>query len=101
MRKAIKNIVGMQLQAVRVSRGFSQADLAAICQRKGWNLTREIVARIEIGVRCVTDFELLLLADCLEIGVPELLPSARECRKLCGAYLTDLRSAGSRQSRAI
>lgn len=87
MRKAIKNIVGAQVQKVRIGRGLSQEDLAATCQRKGWQITREIVARIETGVRCVTDFELILLTECLGVDVSELLPSTRDWRNLRGEYL--------------
>jgi hypothetical protein len=38
-------------------------------------MTRDIVARIEARIRCVTDYELLLLSEMLGIPVPELLPA--------------------------
>lgn len=89
MRKAIKNIVGLQVQKLRVGRGISQEDFASACQRKGWNVTREIVARIETGVRCVTDFELLLMSECLEVAVSDLLPTTRQWQNLRRKYLAD------------
>ena len=75
MLKAAKNIVGRQLKQVRNARQLSQAALALLCQKTGWNMTREIIARIEGRVRCVTDMELLLLAELLGVKVQELLPS--------------------------
>jgi transcriptional regulator with XRE-family HTH domain len=74
MLQAMQNSVGAQLRRIRISRGLSQEALAGICQRNGWNVTRETIARIEAKVRRVSDFELLLLAENLEVSVTRLLP---------------------------
>ncbi len=55
---------------------MSQPDLAARCQRLGWDVGRDIVARIEGQVRLVTDAEIALLARALVASVSELFPSA-------------------------
>lgn len=75
MLKAKKNIIGPQLRELRNARKLSQAAFAALCQQTGWGMTREIIARIEGQVRCVTDIELCLLAEILSVGVEKLLPA--------------------------
>jgi hypothetical protein len=50
--------------------------LAAGCQRLGWDVGRDIIARIEARVRLVTDSELLFLARALDVPVEELFPPA-------------------------
>ena len=54
--------------------GLSQAALAARCQRKGWDLSRDVLARIESGVRGITDKEIAIFSDVLGVPVQELLP---------------------------
>ncbi len=69
-----KNLVGPQVSRIRGETGLSQAAFAAKCQRKGWNISRGIVAAIEGQVRCVTDEEFVLLAQMLGVSLETLLP---------------------------
>ena len=71
---APRNIVGNQVMLLRTERGWSQEKLAAVCQLKGWDVSRGVIARVEGGVRWVADFELLKLAAALRVPVPELYP---------------------------
>jgi transcriptional regulator with XRE-family HTH domain len=75
--KKPRNLIGGQLQKIRLERGVSQMELAAINQRKGWNISRYTIAKIESRSRCVSDFELTLLAESLKIPVSALFPSQR------------------------
>jgi transcriptional regulator with XRE-family HTH domain len=68
------NLIGKQVSEARSRLALSQAALAAICQRKGWDLSRDVLARIESGVRGVTDKEMAILCDVLRVPVEELLP---------------------------
>ena len=43
-------------------------------QDSGWNICRQRIARIEAREACVTDFELILIAQALDIRVQDLLP---------------------------
>lgn len=79
---APRNIVGRQVMLIRNERGWSQEKLAAVCQIKGWDISRGVVARIEGGVRWVADFEVLKLASALRVPVPELYPKRNR-----GAFL--------------
>ena len=67
--KQPRNISGRQVRTLRLVQGLSQSSLAARCQRQGWDISRETLAKIEAGIRWVGDFELVRLAKAL--SVPE------------------------------
>ena len=67
------NICGPTLRKIRTAMGLSQADLAARCQRAEWDVSRDVIARIEGQRRWVGDHELVSLAEVLRIDVRELL----------------------------
>lgn len=60
-----KNLVGEYVRRLRNEIGLSQAELAARCQRQGWDIDRFTVARIEAGSRWVGDFEVIELSKAL------------------------------------
>jgi len=68
VRRHDRNIVGERVSRLRKDAGFSQTELAARCQVKGWDITRDSIKRIESGEREVIDKELTRLARAL--GVP-------------------------------
>lgn len=68
-----RNHVGPQVRRLRAVSQWSQADLAAACQLYGWDAGRDIVARIESGLRQITDHELIVLAHVLGTTVAELI----------------------------
>lgn len=55
---------------------MSQPQLAAKCQRLGWDIERDTIAKIEATARWVGDFELLKLARALEVPLQMLFPSS-------------------------
>lgn len=72
--KKPQNIVGPQVARLRYQLGLSQTELAAKCQRAGWDASRGIIAGIEEQVRCVTDSEFVLLAQLFGVSLESLLP---------------------------
>lgn len=66
------NVVGFQVRQLRTKQKLSQPELAARCQRLGWDIGRDIIARIEAGVRLVTDSELVFLARALRVPISVL-----------------------------
>lgn len=84
-----RNLVGSSLRRLRTEHGLSQAALAAECQRKGWDASRDMIKHIESQVREVSDLELVALASCLGVGVEALLPPAREAALLAFSYLRE------------
>jgi transcriptional regulator with XRE-family HTH domain len=68
-----KNILGDQLRKFRCASNVSQDAFAAACQLLGWDLARGTLAKIESGIRRVTDAEVVLLAHVLKVEPGELL----------------------------
>lgn len=79
------NVVGRQIARVRNAKGMSQAELAAACQRLGWDLSRDVLARIEIMVRSITDRELVILAAALKSTISEIVTLEIEREVLASA----------------
>jgi transcriptional regulator with XRE-family HTH domain len=78
MRKqnAKKNILGPIIRELRESQGLSQSAFAVKLNLLGWDVSRDIIARIEGQVRWVADFEIEKLAMGLKITPTELLQRA-------------------------
>jgi transcriptional regulator with XRE-family HTH domain len=72
--KKLRNIVGPQVRRLRYERGLSQSELVARFQVKGWDITRDVLAGIELGRRWVADFEVVFLARHLGVPVDALWP---------------------------
>jgi len=66
------NIVGPQVRAIRESQGLTQEELTAKCNLLDWDISRSSLAKIESQVRRVTDSEVALLAEVLEVEIDEL-----------------------------
>ncbi len=58
---ASRNRVGPQVLLLCNECGWSLEKFASVCQLRGWDVSRGVIARIEGGVRWVGDFELLEL----------------------------------------
>jgi transcriptional regulator with XRE-family HTH domain len=71
-----RNIVGPLVRELREKKGFTQEMLAAKLNLAGWDVSRDVIARIEGQVRWVADFEVLKLASVLGVDGPELLRRA-------------------------
>lgn len=72
------NITGNQVRKLRSQLDLSQEQLSAKCQRVGLDISRGTLAKIEAGVRCVSDQEALLLAQALGVGVADLFPKGKK-----------------------
>jgi transcriptional regulator with XRE-family HTH domain len=55
----VKNAVGPVIRKLRNQQGWTQEELAAKLQLKGWDCTRSWLAKIEAQQVYVKDFELL------------------------------------------
>ncbi len=69
-----QNVVGPQIQRLRVHAGLTQEALAAKCGVAGWDVSRGTLAKIEARVRCVNDAELFVLARVLKTDLSNLFP---------------------------
>ena len=71
-----RNIVGPQLRRIRSERGLSQPKLVEVLQRKGWDISRDTLAKIEDQRRWVSDFEAAFLAEVLKVDLLALFQSS-------------------------
>ena len=72
---SVKNICGPQVLKVRRECGLTQLEVANACSNGVSRFSRVVIAKIEAGIRCVTDIELVMLAQTLEVPVASLLSS--------------------------
>jgi transcriptional regulator with XRE-family HTH domain len=75
MPGTLKNVSGRLVQKFRLERNLSQEAFAAACQRFGWDISRGTISKIEAGLRCVSDAEVVLLAHVLQRSPLDLLPN--------------------------
>ena len=70
----MNNIVGKKVREARrkYKPALSQKELAAKLELDGWKISRGTLAKIETGIRQVTDYEVMALAKALKVS-PEWL----------------------------
>jgi transcriptional regulator with XRE-family HTH domain len=78
MEQPIRNAVGAQIRRLRDSQGISQQRLAALCSLTGYEITRSTLAKIEAGIRAVSDVELFVFAKALRLKMDDLFPPSFE-----------------------
>ena len=77
-QKLPQNIVGPQVRKLRYQKGLTQELFAARCSVLGLELSRGTLSKIEAQLRCVSDSELVTLAEALKVDVSALLPPRRQ-----------------------
>lgn len=70
-----QNLIGPAIQRIRRKHMLTQAALALKCCESGFELGPTEVAKIECGVRCVTDVEIAALARVLAVESGEFFLS--------------------------
>jgi transcriptional regulator with XRE-family HTH domain len=77
------NIIGPRVRQARLRscRRLTQQQLADRVVKLGVYIDRAGIAKIEIGLRCVCDFEVLILAKALHVAVAWLLPVRTALRR--------------------
>ncbi len=68
-----RNLVGAKVEQARKSQGMKQKELLAQLQVSGIDMNASGLSKLEGQVRHVTDFELIALADILNVSVDWLL----------------------------
>jgi transcriptional regulator with XRE-family HTH domain len=69
-----KNLIGSQVRKRRVKKGWSQETLATKLQLRGWSISRDSLASLELQRRRVPDCEMLYLARVLGVRLEDLFP---------------------------
>ena len=75
-RKVLRNVIGAAVRRARERRNLSQEALAAKLQLFGWDIPRMTITKIELGHRCVSDVELVAIAESLSVSTQTLLADA-------------------------
>lgn len=65
----MRNITGKQIASARKSKNLTQEELAIKLQILGLHHTRNTIAKIENGIRQITDIELKTISDVLEVPI--------------------------------
>ncbi len=67
----MKNIIGERVKQARLNHQprMTQAALATRLQLEGWDIPRSGIAKIELGLREVTDIEVARLAKVLGVSI--------------------------------
>ncbi|TOE35675.1 transcriptional regulator, partial [Vibrio parahaemolyticus] len=63
------NVVGAQVRKLRKEQKLTQEQLSARCNVIGLDISRGTLAKIEAGVRQVTDVEVVQIAKALKVNV--------------------------------
>lgn len=74
MTKPPKNLIGLQVRKWRTKKGWSQGVLATKLQLRGWNISRDSLASLELQRRRVPDCEMLYFARVLGVRLEDLFP---------------------------
>lgn len=73
-----KNIIGVNLREIRMKNKLSQEQLSARLQMKGLKFDRTTISKIEIRSRQVLDYELVHIAEALNVDISELVKGDNE-----------------------
>ena len=76
------NLVGPQVRKWRNRKGWSQQLLATKLQLRGWSISRDSIANLELQRRRVPDCEMLFLARVLGVGLEDLFPGGVALNKI-------------------
>lgn len=79
--RRFRNVVGPQIRKARNEKGWSQLTFEARLQVAGLGLSRSSVAKIELQIRSVFDYELQIIAEVLEVSPEALFPPISRTKK--------------------
>ena len=68
-----KNLCGMRIEFLRKEKGIKQVDMIESLALQGVNINSSGLSKIEGQHRGINDFELLAIANTLDVSVDELL----------------------------
>lgn len=87
------NLIGAQVRKWRKKKGWSQEFFAAKLQLRGWSISRDSLASLELQRRRVPDCELLYLAKVLGVRLEDLFPKNMPLGKIGSQFQSGERLA--------
>src|ERR1035441_1435749 len=85
------NLIGPQVSKWRRKKGWSQETLATKLQLRGWNISRDSLASLELQRRRVPDCEMLYLARVFGIRLEDLFPKNLPLNQIGARFQTGQR----------
>ncbi len=70
------NLCGHKISQIRKMQKISQRKLAIKMQLLGYDVDHYFIRRVENGERFLTDIELSIFSQALEVSIPELFPTS-------------------------
>lgn len=80
------NLAGPQVRKWRENRGWSQETMASKLQLLGWSISRHSLAKLELGLRRVSDCELFFLMRVLRVDLRDLFPRQMPLKEIGPAF---------------
>lgn len=71
------NLVGQKVKALREAMGLSQKDFTGLIQERGMDVSEITMSRIEGQLRAVSDAELKVLCEVLDVSADDMLEIKR------------------------
>ncbi len=68
------NLCGKRIAVIRKSQKLSQRGLAAKMQLLGYDVDHYFIQRVENGERFVTDIDLVIFSNSLNVPISDILP---------------------------
>ena len=96
-----KNVVGREVARIRNDRGLSQADLARELQKSGWDISRSEVSKIEMRIREVKDWQMMLLVRVLQTPHESFYPRLDPKKTLRDAFAETMMRKRKQSAAAI
>jgi transcriptional regulator with XRE-family HTH domain len=87
------NLIGSQVRKWRRKKGWSQEVLATRLQLRGWSISRDSLASLELQRRRVPDCEMLYLSRVLGVRLEELFPNNLPLNKIGSQFQSGQRLA--------
>jgi transcriptional regulator with XRE-family HTH domain len=89
MEPVRRNVVGEMIRKLRDAKKLTQEVLSARCGVAGFEIARGTLAKIEAGIRGVTDIELFVIARVLGVKTDDLFPARLTSRLKSGEFAKD------------
>lgn len=79
MDKYERNLIGPKIKYFRKKLGISQSIIADMLNEKGINVDRTIISKMENQSREIYDYEIVAIAEILEVSILELFTDFKDC----------------------
>ena len=87
-----RNVIGRQLAKLRYQRSLSQSDLARKLQLAGWDISRSEISKIEMRIREVKDWQMVILTEVFKVPHEAFYPKFDPNMRFTEAFSEQMKS---------